>query len=92
MNMLKGLREITFPIWGSEVAKMMGCRTPRAQQWYKNCTDTHQAWEHTLIEAATLGLEIMSKFVMYCLNVRKLKMDEITLQVFLDNYIEEAFL
>ena len=44
----KGLREVTYSIWGKETAELLGCRTPRAQMWFKNCTDTHQVSLNTL--------------------------------------------
>ena len=42
---MKGLRDITFDIFGMQNAELLGCRTPKAKMWYRNCTDTHQRYK-----------------------------------------------
>ena len=89
MNMLKGLRDVTFDIWGAENAALLGCRTPKSKLWFKNCTDTHISWENTLVEKGAVGMEIMSYFAQKCLNELKMKREEVTLKFFLESFIEK---
>ena len=92
MNMLKGLRDITFNVWGAENAALLGCRTPKSKLWFKNCTDTHISWENTLVEKGAVGMEIMSYFAERCLNILKMKKEEVTLKFFLESFIEKECL
>lgn len=75
-------------MYGDKLAPLLGSRTPRAMQWFKNCTDTHQAWESTLVEMGTIGRELMVKFVKDCL-CNGIEMEQITLEKFLSDYIVE---
>ena len=63
MNERKSVREVTFPLFGSVVAKLLGCHTPKATLWYKNCTDNHQAREHDLIEAAAVIETLLQLYI-----------------------------
>ena len=83
---IPGLRDITFSVYGEKLAPLLGSRTPRAMQWFKNCSDTHQAWESTLVEMGTLGRELMVKFGKDCLS-SGMPLEQISLDKFLNDYI-----
>ena len=89
MNMLKGLRDVTFDLWGAQNASLLGCRTPKSKLWFKNCSDTHISWENTLVEKAAVGMEIMTHFALICLNKLEMTLDQVTLKFFLESFIEK---
>ena len=63
MNKRKSVREVTFPLFGSVVAKLLGCNTPKATLWYKNCTNNHQAREHDLIEGSAVVETLLQLYI-----------------------------